>query len=121
MKPLKIFITLFILYSVGLFADNNNQIDYASVSAKLEKLKKSSSAKINKKNSWSIISVNNKGKPETWFFSPEEKSIHHAMIKKTVSKKGKGLETKIVTHCKASKPKCDDLIKQFNTINDAYQ
>ena len=87
----------------------------------LLKLKKNPSAKISRHNGWSIISLTEDGNRVIWFFSPKEHAAHPAVIKKTISKKGSGIETVITTGCEAKKHKCDDLSKQFKSINEKYK
>ena len=118
MKILKIIVASLILHSTTLFAGNESSIDY---SLTLEKLKKDPSAKINQQSGWSIVSLTEDGNRVIWFFSPKEHAAHPAVIKKTISVKDGSIETVITTVCEATKQKCDDLTRQFKSINEKYK
>jgi hypothetical protein len=121
MKILKIVVTLSLLFSAGIFSVESAAESANDYSFKLEKLKKNPSAKISLHSGWTIISLPDGDNHVIWFFSPEEHAAHPAMIKKTISVKGGGVETVITTLCDAGKKTCDDLIKQFQTFNGDYQ
>ena len=121
MKILKIVFTSIILHSTNLLAENEDVIDYSSVSETLEKLKKHPSSKISQQDGWSIVSLIENGNHVLWFFAPKENSAHPAVVKKTITVKDGSSETVILTLCEAPKQTCDDLIKQFKHINETYK
>ncbi len=121
LKIVKIVFTSLILQSTNLFANNEDVIDYLSVSETFEKLKKQPSSKISQQDGWSIISLTENGNHVFWFFTPKENAAHPAVVKKTITVKEGGCKTVILTLCEAPKKKCDDLIKQFKNINELYK
>ena len=121
LKIVKIVFTSLILHSTNLLADNEDVIDYSSVSETFEKLKKYPSSKISQQDGWSIVSLIEKGNHVFWFFAPKENAAHPAVVKKTITVKDGSSETVILTLCEAPKKKCDDLIKQFKNINEIYK
>ena len=121
MKILKIVFTSIILHSTNLLAENEDVIDYSSVSETLEKLKKHPSSKISQQDGWSIVSLIENGNHVLWFFAPKENAAHPAVVKKTITVKDGSSETVILTLCEAPKQTCDDLIKQFKHINETYK
>ena len=121
MKILKIVFISLILQSTNLLADNEDVIDYSSVSETFEKLKKHPSSKISQHEGWSIASLIENGNHVFWFFAPKENAAHPAVVKKTISVKDGSSETVILTLCEAPKQKCEDLIRQFKTINELYK
>ncbi|MFV9615074.1 MAG: hypothetical protein ACNYZG_03910 [Gammaproteobacteria bacterium] len=121
LKIVKIVFTSLILHSTNLLADNEDVIDYSSVSETLEKLKKHPSSKISKQDGWLIVSLIENGNHVHWFFAPKENAAHPAVVKKTITVKDGSRETVILTLCEAPKQTCDDLIKQFKNINETYK
>ncbi len=113
-KKLLLVITSLILYSANLFADEEIPIGYSSAFEALEYLKKDPSAKINRQDGWSIVSLVEDGSHVVWFFAPEKNGVYPAVFKKTIL----GEQTKILTLCEAPKAECDSLRKQFKNINN---
>ena len=121
LKIVKIVFTSLILHSTNLLADNEDVIDNSALSETFEKLIKNSSSKISQQDGWSIVSLIENGNHVFWFFAPKENAAHPAVAKKTVSVKDGSSETVILTLCEAPKQKCEDLIRQFKTINELYK
>jgi hypothetical protein len=121
LKIVKIVFTSLILHSTNLLADNEDTIDYSALSETFEKLIKNPSSKISQQDGWSIVSLIEKGNHVHWFFAPKENAAHPAVVKKTITLKEGGSETVILTLCEAPKKKCDDLIRQFNNINEKFK
>ena len=123
MKTLKIIVAALILHTTTLIVADESTIgnDATDYSLILEKLKKNPSAKFNQRSGWSIVSLSEGNGRVIWFFSPKDHDAHPAMMKKTISVKGGHTETVITTLCDAGKKTCDDLIKQFEVINEDYQ
>ena len=121
LKIVKIVFTSLILHSTNLLADNEDVIDYSALSETFEKLIKNSSSKISQHDGWSIVSLIENGNHVFWFFAPKENAAHPAVVKKTITVKDGSSEAVILTLCEAPKKKCDDLIRQFKTINELYK
>lgn len=116
-KTVSIIIAALVLYSANLFAGDASSITYSSVSDAFEKLKANPSATTRQEQDWIIISHEENGSLVLWYFPPEKNAVHQAVFKKTISPKGKGIETRIISFCEASKSECAEAAQKFADFN----
>lgn len=113
-----LFVILTFLFHLPLVFAADSSIAYSSVSNALERLKSNPAATVEKKQDWTVISVDEDGHLATWFFPPEVHGTRSAVFKKLISSKGNGVETQVVSLCEAPKAECDEVARQFKQINN---
>lgn len=109
---------LSIFLSNNVFANKTNTIGYGTVKEALTELKKNKSADISLQGDWTIISIEENGTNVLWSFTPENHAAHPAVIKRSVIKMDDAIGIDMKALCQAKKEQCDNLMKEFEQLND---
>jgi len=122
MKPLYFLISPLLLYFLVACSAPDRAMASSNSYHAFESAKKQPAAKTFHDNDWTIISTTENGEHVYWFLAPDRDKASPALFKKTVPAKDKHeQETVIVSECEAPKQVCDELMKQFKTLNEKYK
>ena len=109
-----------ILYIPAILAQVSepSPIGYDTVDEAFRALEADPTAGMKEYEGWVIFTQKDKGIYILWSFTPENHPAHPSAIRREVVKKGDEIFIKMDALCHSNKLDCDQLIKQFELINE---
>ena len=99
---------------------SESTIGYPSIEEALEALHAKSHAGENvvfsSQNGWTI--VEEQDAHTIWSFTPADHPAHPAVVKRALEEDDQGLWIRMTAMCGADKASCDEMIRQFERLND---
>jgi hypothetical protein len=93
----------------------NSQVGYRTVAEAISDLQKRTDVKISTVRGWTIIADSKN--LTVWSFAPSTYPAYPAVVKRSaLSRAGGGSDVHISVLCEASKPACDDLVREFYSM-----
>jgi hypothetical protein len=92
-------------------------VGYPTVAAALVSLRGNRDITFKEDAGWTIaVDLTNR---TIWSFTPSDHPAHPAVVKRQVVAKGSGAALEMKILCEGAKPRCDDLVRSFQQLNDA--
>lgn len=96
--------------------DNDSGIGYESVLEALNALKAKESVVIRVEQGWTL--AEDRMENTIWSFPGEEHPAYPSAVKRTFFEKDGAIHLTMNVLCQAKKPECDDLVAEFEALND---
>jgi len=92
-------------------------IEFPTVAAALEALTHRAGAEVHSAQGWTIVEEN--GGLTLWSFVPKDHPAYRAVVKRVMSQNGAGSwAVNMSVHCEAAKAACDQLVRDFDELNE---
>jgi len=101
--------------------EDHSTIGYPSVKAALAALHAKPTVEFRVQDGWIIASEKEATTFDIWSFPPEGHAAYPAAVKRTLSQKDNATWIEMSVHCEASKVACDNLVKEFQQLNDRFR
>ena len=111
----------FLLYQSVLWAqaaDADSPIGYATIEDAFIALEADPAAAKTEYEGWTIFNQKGDGKYILWSFTPQDHPAHPSVIRRDIVKKDDELFISMNALCHSSRFDCDQLIEQFEQINE---
>ncbi len=92
-------------------------IGYATVAEALAALKAKPGVEISDESGWTIIV----DQMALWSFTPESHPAHPSVVKREVVERDSKVVVEMVVLCQATKPPCDELVREFTKLNESLR
>jgi hypothetical protein len=92
-------------------------IGFPTVAAALEALRARSDVQTSVQGGWTI--VNDRANATLWSFTPQGSPAYPAAVKREIKQENGAVYIKMNIHCEATKASCDQLVLDFQKLNDA--
>lgn len=92
-------------------------VGYASVAAALQALRARPDVVISEQHGW--IVADDRANNTLWSFTPKGHPAFPAAVKREIVQKKEGIFIDMSVRCEASKQACDNLVVEFQKLNDA--
>ena len=115
---MKKIILLLILASIYSATAEESSIGYASVSEALDALQNDPSIQIFVQEGWTIAQPKDSSKFVLWSFTPDTHYAHPAVVRREVVERDGKIFIQMRALCEASKSNCDNLVKEFEALNE---
>lgn len=89
---------------------------YSSIEALLAALRQKPSAVVSKRDGWTVVSVN--GGLEIWSITPTTHPAYPSVARRRMVKSGDGWTMNTNISCQAAKPKCDELVRDYQKLDE---
>ena len=109
------------LASSSVVAQDGPSIGYPSVSAALEALSADPSVSIRNEEGWTIADSYEGDDIVIWTFTLPIHAAYPAAVKRIIRKEEDGYLLEMRVLCEAEKEPCDDLVTEFQAINNAMR
>src|SRR6185436_19387730 len=94
-------------------------IEYPTVAAALAALRTKKGVEFRTQGGWTI--AEDSATMTIWSFSPPGYPAYPAVVRRQVVRGDGGWDMKMSIHCEASKAACDDLVREFEKLNNAMR
>jgi hypothetical protein len=94
----------------------NPSIGYATVEKAFSALSGKTGVQISVQGGWTIAS--DKEAKTIWSFTPKDHPAHPSVVKRTIAERDGSIYVDMNILCEASKAACDQLVSEFNDLND---
>lgn len=95
-----------------------SSIGYNTVLEALIALKENPAAQVGYSDGWIVVTLEEKGNYVLWSFTPESHQAHPTAVRREVIEKDGQVFIKMSALCQSTKPECDQLISEFEKLND---
>ena len=97
----------------------HSTIEYPSVEAALKALRTKPGVQIRDQSGWTLITDTEDGNPVLWSFAPKSDPwAYPSVVKRSIVNTGQGASIDMQVHCEAEKAPCDNLVRQFQALNE---
>jgi hypothetical protein len=93
-------------------------IGYASIDEAFTALQADPQAVMTEYEGWTIFNQKNEGVYTIWSFTSEDHPTHPTVVRREIVKRDGEVSIKMDALCHSSKLDCDQLIDEFNAINE---
>lgn len=96
----------------------SSPIGYATIEEAFTALQADPQAVVTEYEGWTIFNQKSEGVYTIWSFTSEDHPTHPTVIRREIVKRGGEVSIKMDALCHSSKFDCDQLIDEFNAINE---